>query len=111
PAALPAPHANNPGYAFQFSSLGGKPGADTWTISSGALPAGVTLTPAGFLSGTPTQTGSFPVTIKATDSNGTASTKSFTLTVNPTLFVLTGEGLPSGLLNQAYGPLQVGTTS
>jgi len=108
-AALPATDANNPGYAFQFSALGGKPGADTWTVSSGALPAGVTLTPAGFLSGTPTQTGSFPLTIKATDGNGTSSTKTLTLTVNPTPFVLTGEGLPSGLLNQAYGPVQVGT--
>jgi hypothetical protein len=108
-AALPATDANNPGYAFQFSALGGKPGADTWTVSSGALPAGVTLTPAGFLSGTPTQTGSFPVTIKATDGNGTSSTKTLTLTVNPRLFVLTGEGLPSGLLNQAYGPVQVGS--
>lgn len=45
----------------------------TFALASGALPAGVTLTSAGILSGTPTVAGSFNFTISATDSTGMAS--------------------------------------
>jgi hypothetical protein len=37
----------------------------TWSITSGSLPAGLTLSPAGVISGTPTATGSGPVTVQA----------------------------------------------
>jgi Putative Ig domain/Galactose oxidase, central domain len=110
-AALPATDANDPGYATQFTAVSGKPGADTWTVSSGVLPTGLNLSPTGLLAGTPTQTGAFPLTIKATDGSGNSSTKNYTLTVNAAPFLLTGEeGLPGGVLNQAYGPVQIGTT-
>jgi putative Ig domain-containing protein len=38
----------------------------TWEVTGGALPAGVTLSPAGVISGTPAATGSFTFTVKAT---------------------------------------------
>jgi large repetitive protein len=38
----------------------------TWEVTGGALPAGVTLSPAGVISGTPTATGSSTFTVKAT---------------------------------------------
>ena len=38
------------------------------------LPAGLTLSTDGVLSGTPTQTGSFPIVVKATDANGCTGT-------------------------------------
>ena len=49
----------------------------------GSLPSGVTLATNGTLSGTPAAgtTGSYPITIKATDANANTSTQSFTLTV------------------------------
>jgi hypothetical protein len=37
----------------------------TWTLSSGTLPAGLALNPAGLISGTPTTLGDFTFTIKA----------------------------------------------
>ena len=48
---------------------------------SGPLPTGVSLS-GGVLSGTPTETGSFPITLTATNGVGTPATQSFTLTVN-----------------------------
>jgi hypothetical protein len=58
----------------------GVPFSQTFTASGGlapytfttfsALPAGLTLSSAGVLSGTPTATGTFPITVSATDANG-----------------------------------------
>jgi MBG domain/Bacterial Ig-like domain (group 3)/Putative Ig domain len=50
---------------------------------TGALPAGLTFSAAGLLSGTPTGTsGSYPITITASNGVGTNATQSFTITVN-----------------------------
>jgi hypothetical protein len=54
----------------------------TWSLGSGSLPYGVTLSGAGVLSGTPTVTGSFPFTAKATDGAGGIATLPLTLVVN-----------------------------
>jgi hypothetical protein len=55
-------------YNLQLASTGGF-GAVTWTISDGALPPGLQLSPAGLLSGTPTVAGSFALVVQATDSD------------------------------------------
>jgi hypothetical protein len=71
--------------SFTVTTAAGFPVATTIT-KTGALPAGVTFTDNGdgtaTVAGTPTEGGSFPITITA--SNGTASddTQVFTLTVN-----------------------------
>jgi Putative Ig domain len=44
----------------------GLPSDVTWEVTSGALPAGITLSPAGTITGTPTATGSSIFTVKAT---------------------------------------------
>jgi hypothetical protein len=54
----------------------------------GALPSGVTLTPGGLLSGTPTQAGNFSITITASNGIGTAPTQSFLLRVQPPVVFL-----------------------
>ncbi|HEV2362128.1 MAG TPA: putative Ig domain-containing protein [Acidimicrobiales bacterium] len=50
-----------------------------WSITAGTLPAGLTLTSAGVLSGTPTATGTSTLTFKVTDSSKTALVASKTL--------------------------------
>jgi hypothetical protein len=55
----------------------------------GALPAGVTLSAAGVLSGTPTQSGTFPFTVIASNNVSSPDAKSFTLSVSPGNFLLT----------------------
>lgn len=63
-----------------------------FSLTSGVLPTGITLSSAGLLSGTTTQTGSFQITITATDANSCTGSQSYTLTVvggvsNNTLYV------------------------
>jgi hypothetical protein len=62
-----------------FTGSGGT-GPYTFT-ETGALPAGVTFTSAGVLSGTPQVVGTFPITVTATDSGGCSGTLDFTLNV------------------------------
>lgn len=55
-----------------------------WSLYSGTLPTGFSLTSSGVLSGTTSQTGSFSITIEAADSSSPqqTATKALTLTVN-----------------------------
>ena len=55
--------------------------ASTFTVTAGTLPAGISLSPAGVLSGTATATGVSTFTITATNGVAPAGTQSFTLTV------------------------------
>ena len=62
-------------------------GTVTYAVTSGSLPAGLTLSTAGVLSGTPTATGTFNFEITATDTFGSAGSfmqdPAFSITVNP----------------------------
>jgi len=49
--------------------------------SSGALPAGIILASDGMLCGTPTQTGCFPITVTATDTNGCNGSVQYTVCI------------------------------
>lgn len=51
-----------------------------WTLGGGELPTGLTLSPDGILSGTPTAAGTFNFTVKAENNGGTV-TKSLTVKV------------------------------
>ncbi len=78
-----------------------------FSLDSGTLPAGLTLTTGGVLSGTPTQGGSFPITIKATDATagGTYSgTQTYTLVIGaPSITLSPASGaLAGGLIATAY---------
>jgi len=53
----------------------------TWSLTSGELPPGLTLT-AGVLAGTPTQGRTYDFTVSVTDSSGASATKAFALTVS-----------------------------
>ena len=52
------------------------------SVTTGTLPTGLTLSSAGVLSGTPTQSGSFPVTLTATNGTLPNATQGFTVAVN-----------------------------
>ena len=69
-------------YSYPISTAGGNP-PYTFSLISGSLPNGISLSSNGTLSGTPTQTGTFTFTIQVKDSNNNTSTKEFTLTINP----------------------------
>jgi len=52
----------------------------TWSVVSGSLPSGVTLSSDGVLSGIPVDAGNFVFTVQVTDNVGATATKTFTLT-------------------------------
>lgn len=61
----PAGEVNAP-YSFQFTATGGT-GNYNWAVTAGTLPAGLTLSAAGLLSGTPTAAGTSPnITVTVT---------------------------------------------
>jgi large repetitive protein len=53
----------------------------TYTVTAGLLPAGLTLSSAGEISGTPTMAGSASFTVEATDANNVTGSASYTLEV------------------------------
>jgi uncharacterized repeat protein (TIGR02543 family) len=73
-------------------------GSGPYSFSTGdPLPAGITLSPAGVVSGTPTVYGSFPFTVHLTDSFNNSASKSFTLDIIPAVLHAKMRGLESGL--------------
>ncbi|HWG75152.1 MAG TPA: putative Ig domain-containing protein [Acidimicrobiales bacterium] len=88
----PLPAATqNAVYSDTLAATGGT-SPYTWALASGStLPAGLALSAAGVISGTPTVTGTFTFGVTATDSAtpaGTA-TKALSLTVNPAVAAAT----------------------
>jgi uncharacterized repeat protein (TIGR01451 family) len=80
-AVDPASATVNTAYSAAFGVNPGT-GPYVWSISTGSLPAGITLNSStGVLSGTPTASGTFPFTVKVTDSYGMAATFATTLSV------------------------------
>jgi hypothetical protein len=54
----------------------------TWSVSSGTLPVGLSLSATGVLDGTPTTAESSSFTVRVEGANGASSTKDFSLTIN-----------------------------
>ncbi|GAB4025493.1 putative Ig domain-containing protein [Spirosoma koreense] len=81
------------GTAFNqtFTASGGT-APRSFSLASGSLPNGLSLnSTTGVLSGTPTQSGSFPITVRATDANGCSGVGStYTLVVNAAAPTITG---------------------
>ena len=73
---LPRPMAGV-AYSQTLTATGGT-APYTWTIDAGALPAGIALSSAGVLSGTPTFSGDFNITFRAFSADGYTAAKAFT---------------------------------
>jgi acid phosphatase len=69
------------GYSVQLNAAGGT-APYTWSVTSGALPAGLLLSSSGVISGTPTTTGTTTFTAKVTDVNLLTAQQNFTITIN-----------------------------
>jgi hypothetical protein len=101
PATLPAGLVGSV-YSQTLSATGGT-GPYSWTISAGTLPAGLTLSGAGVLSGTPTTSNGLGVSItaRALDTTGCAVTQSYTLQICPVITV-NPTSLANGTVGTAY---------
>ena len=54
----------------------------SWTVSTGTLPAGLTISNAGVISGTPTAAGTSNFSITATNSNGDSAPVAYSITIS-----------------------------
>lgn len=101
PASLPAATAGS-AYSQTLLASGGT-APYSFAIISGALPAGLTLSSTGVLSGTPTASGSFNFTVSATDSGTpTSGSRAYTLTVAAPTLTLPATTLSNGTAGQPY---------
>ena len=73
----PPPGTVGTSYVHTFTASG----TPLVTFRPTGLPAGLTLSPAGVLSGTPTEQGSFPITVQASNGVDPPVTESFTLVI------------------------------
>jgi hypothetical protein len=62
----------------------------TWSVSDRWLPPGLSLSPAGVISGSPVLAGTFGFTVQAADSAGTTATTSLSITVGGCATTITG---------------------
>ncbi|MEO5936332.1 MAG: putative Ig domain-containing protein, partial [Terriglobales bacterium] len=88
-------------YTATLAGTGGVP-AYTWSLNSGTLPAGLSLSAGGVISGTPTVAGTSVFTVRLQDTSGQSATRQLTLTVNAQPLVITTQALTSGTLGSAY---------
>lgn len=93
-------------YNQTLAASGGVP-AYVWSLNAGSnpLPAGLSLNPAGVISGTPTAAATTTITVKATDSAGGTATKELSLTINPSgaqPLVITTPALSGGTVGTVY---------
>ncbi len=95
----------NAAYNQQLQAAG--TGPFTWLVTAGNLPAGITLTPAGVLQGTPTEVGSQTFTVRVTDARGANVGRDFTLVVDPPLPALSAPGLPATLPTRQVADIAV----
>lgn len=100
PATLPNP-AIATAYSQTVTAANGT-APYTYAITSGALPAGLTLTSSGVLSGTPTAGGTFNITITATDANSFTASRAYSLTIGAPTVTVNPAAAPAAQVTTAY---------
>jgi hypothetical protein len=67
-------------YSYQLQAQGGTQ-PYTWSVIGNGLPPGVTVSPAGLISGTPSAQGNYRFTVQVTDSAARTASRSITLRI------------------------------
>lgn len=88
-------------YTVTLQTQGGVPPV-SFALTDGLLATGLTLTPEGQLAGTPTETGTFMITVEANDAESTTAEATFMLTVRSGTPMIETETLLPGLVGDRY---------
>lgn len=91
----------NTAYTASVAATGGA-GTLTYSLASGPLPGGLSLSPAGMISGTPTAVGTYPITVRAADAFGDSATQSYSLKVVYPPLAVAAATLPVGYVGSSY---------
>ena len=100
PATLPDGFLGT-AYSQTLTGTGGT-GPYTFSITSGALPNGLTLSSAGVISGTPTTGGPFNFTVGVNDSAGNTGSQAYTVHIGANILAVSPAGLPNGMNGTPY---------
>ena len=79
-----------------------------YSLTAGALPTGLILSPGGVIAGTPTGTGTFTFTVSAVDDAGCIGLRSYTIVIAPQgcpVITILPSSLPGGALGVPYSQL------
>jgi sugar lactone lactonase YvrE len=100
-------------YSAQLEASGGNTGLYTWTVASGSLPSGMTLSTSGLISGSSSASGTASFTVQATDSTYSYNyvTKAFTLSAATSLPAGTNNSALNGTYAIQISGLKGGTVS
>ena len=88
-------------YGAQFAATGGVPGY-SFAATAGSLPAGLSLSSNGILSGTPAKTGDYRFTVQVTDSSGATASAGFLLTIKTPPLTITTSPFADAPLGTAF---------
>ncbi|MCC6389561.1 MAG: putative Ig domain-containing protein [Bryobacterales bacterium] len=109
----PLPTATvNQSYQFSLGAIGGQAGY-VWSLTAGTPPPGLTFSSTGILSGTPTATGTFPISVQVLDCDGgtfdgpcitQTARGQFFLRVSTDIVITSSSPLPNGVVGQSYPP-------
>ena len=92
-------------YSQSVQSSGGVGAARTWSIASGALPPGLSLsgtTATATISGTPTAVGFYSFDVLVRDQAGQTARKSLSINIQPPPLNITTTSLPNGTATVSY---------
>ncbi|MBQ7168511.1 MAG: putative Ig domain-containing protein [Synergistaceae bacterium] len=101
------------GTAYSATLVSNPTGA-TWSVASGTLPAGLSLSTSGTISGTPATAGTSRFTVRATLGEKSATRElSITITsgATPAALTITTASLPSGTVNASYSAVLAASSS
>ncbi|HEU5222253.1 MAG TPA: Ig domain-containing protein [Candidatus Lumbricidophila sp.] len=89
-------------YSQQLAGVGGT-APYGWSIESGTIPSGLTLSADGLISGTPTTAGTYSFKVRLRDANALKDWRLFTITVKPApVAFTTAKSLPAATAGAAY---------
>ncbi|MCW4462037.1 putative Ig domain-containing protein [Sphingomonas sp. BT-65] len=102
PAAGPLPGvtAYTP-YSLTFTASGGT-GPYAFSLPSGALPLGISMSSGGVFAGTPTTPGTYNFSVRTTDAHGFSATNAYSFTVTAPVITVAPGSLPNGATLTAY---------
>ncbi|HLH07365.1 MAG TPA: DUF4082 domain-containing protein [Terriglobales bacterium] len=109
-ATLPTGIVNG-SYSTTLSASGGVP-PYSWTLVSGTLPSGLTLSSGGILSGTPTVAGTFSFTVQVADSAVPqhSATIQYSLVINAQVTIFTSSSVPGTVDAGADSSVELGVS-